>query len=383
MERMQIGLDITSLLYHRGVSRYTRNLAESLLDAGVDLRLYGTSFRQRAELEDTAAELVDDHPSSDYYIDPYPVSLQRWLWRFGRNTVSSHFTNLDLFHSWDWIQPPDTTIPLVSTIHDLAILKFPETAHPRVKRMHEQSWKVLKQRQAHLIAVSAATKKDIIELLGYPGYLVHVIHEALPREIRQMNRSITEETAATIKQDVALAQPYILFVGTREPRKNLKRLIKAWEPLAADIQLIIVGEKGWDEEYGSLSAQAQKQLRFLGRVSDQVLSILYAEAELFAYPSLYEGFGLPILEAFHHGTPVVTSENSGMLEVAGNAACYVEPESIESIRAGLETILNENTEEQRNRLQRMIIRGQMFSWENVAQETINVYKRAIEDWDGN
>jgi len=165
-------------------------------------------------------------------------------------------------------------------------------------------------------------------------------------------------------------------VGTREPRKNLLRLIEAWKPLQSQIELLIAGESGWD----TTENVQEVGLRFLGQVSDEELSVLYAEAELFAYPSLYEGFGLPILEAFHHGTPVVTSNNSGMIEVAGNAAELVDPLDVSSITKAIEKILSESNDDQKKRLQRMIIRQQMFSWKKVARETLAVYKKAIADY---
>ena len=171
-----------------------------------------------------------------------------------------------------------------------------------------------------------------------------------------------------------LDKPYILFVGTREPRKNLSRLIEAWQALGnPDLELIVAGaawEKGEAE-------QAVNGLRYLGRVSDEELSVLYSEAAVFAYPSLYEGFGLPILESFHHGTPVVTSNNSALPEIAGNAAELVDAESVESIRLGLQTVLEESSADQQKRLQRMIIRSQMFNWERVAEQTATAYKEAI------
>lgn len=115
-------------------------------------------------------------------------------------------------------------------------------------------------------------------------------------------------------------------------------------------------------------------------MSDQELSVLYAQAQLFAYPSLYEGFGLPILEAFQHGTPVITSDISAMIEVAGNAAELVDPTSVEQITEAIKKILNENKTEQQHRLQRMIIRKQMFNWNKVARQTLAVYQKAVEDF---
>ena len=112
-------------------------------------------------------------------------------------------------------------------------------------------------------------------------------------------------------------------------------------------------------------------------MSDQVLNVLYAEAEVFVYPSLDEGFGLPILEAFYHGTPTVTSNVSSLIEVAGNAAELINPEDVGDITRGIQSILNENPQEQQQRLQRMIIRTHMFSWHLVADQTMEVYKKAI------
>lgn len=374
---MKIGIDITSLIYNRGVSRYTSNLVLALMETDNIIHLFGSSLRQKKVLS-TFAENLEHHYQRVVPTDfqSWPPKLQTFLWHtLKRNTFSENTKHVDVFHSWDWLQPPNTEIPLVSTIHDLASIKFPEGAHPDIVAQHYKAWEILKERKAQLIAVSHTTKKDIVELLGYPTYLISVVHEALPTEVKEVSLQLSEERAEELKQQLALSKPYILFVGTREPRKNLARLIDAWKPLAKEYDLLIAGDAGWDSTEG-LDIPG---LRFLGHVSDEELSVLYAEAEVFAYPSLYEGFGLPILEAFHHGTPAVTSNNSGMMEVAGNAAELIDPTDVASIRKGLKTILSESSDLQKKRLQRMIIRQQMFSWKKVARETLEVYKRAIAD----
>ncbi len=373
---MHIGFDITSLVFQRGVSRYTGNLVRSLLAAGTEVSLLGYSMRKKSLLDQFVASIK---PKSLIHSSIYPLSpnLVNFTWQyFGWPNPVQSLPGMQLFHSWDWQQPPHMQIPLISTIHDVAILKYPETAHPLVKKRHEQSWSTLKKRQARLIAVSQATKRDLVELLGYPSYLIHVVHEALPEEFRQLTNGITEEEEQMVIQKLNLSKPFVLFVGTREPRKNLARLIEAWRPLASDFQLIVAGESGWD---GVSEQQHTDQLRFLGRVTDTELSVLYGQASCFAYPSLYEGFGLPILESFHHGTAVITSDNSGMREVAGNAAELIDPISVESIRKGLTTVLSESIPDQQKRLQRMIIRQQMFSWDRVAHETLAVYKQALSE----
>ena len=374
---MKVGIDISSLVYDRGVSRYTANLVRALLDQEeVNLALYGYSLRQFRELQTQAKELCGQKKCR-LAIQKMPPAMMSWLWKFSLHGVKKQLPKLDVFHSWDWLQPPDKDLPLVSTIHDLAILKFPEIASPGVVRNHHKSWHVLKQRQAQIIAVSRSTKKDLVEFLDFDPSRITVIYEALPMETHQTALATSDEQFVQLKTKLKLDKPYIFFVGTREPRKNLSRLIKAWQPLASEYELIIAGAQGGDETT-KLAKTKQSALRFLGQVTNQELGVLYSEASLFAYPSLYEGFGLPILESFYHGTPVVTSNISSMPEVAGNAAELVDPNSIESIRQGLEKVLGESHETQKKRLQQMIIRLQMFSWQKVAKQTVQVYDRALE-----
>lgn len=373
---MNIGIDFTSVIYKRGVSRYTQNLARELAKLPeISLTLFGYSLRQKNILQNSANKI----PNARTKFLQLPIKAIEKLWQYGVKPISGYIPNLDIFHSWDWIQPPDKNIPIVSTIHDLAMLKFPETAHPKILKAHERSWGKLKANNSHIIAVSQSTKKDVVRLLGYPSYMVHVVHEAVPQEFIEISNSITEEQEAKIITKLVINKPYIFFVGTREPRKNLISLIKAWQPLAADYDLIIAGDTGWDKTE-SEENNFKYQPRFLGRVTDYELSVLYANASVFAFPSFYEGFGLPILESFHHGTPVVTSNNSGMREVAGNAAELIDPDDVKSITKGLQKILNENSDDQKKRLQRMIIRQQMFNWEVTAKETLAVYKQAIQDF---
>ncbi len=368
---MNIGLDITPIIYGRGVSRYTANLARALNNKhSIKLSALGYSWRNKSQLE----KFVKNNHFYHSSLHATPPSIMSWLWKLGKKPVAALLPQVELFHSWDWLQPPDKDLPLVSTIHDVAMIKYPATAHPRILAAHQRSWKILQQRRAQIIAVSHTTKNDIVKLLGIPSYLVHVVHEALPAEFKKTSQQLTEDEAKWIKNKLQLNKPYLLFVGTREPRKNLTRLIEAWRPLAKDYQLIVAGAKGWDKTENT----RHPQLRFLGQVSDKELAVLYGEAEVFCYPSLYEGFGLPILESFFHGTPVLTSNISSMPEVAGNAAELINPENVTDIQKGLETILNESIDEQRKRLQRMIIRLQMFNWETVAEETIQVYQKALQ-----
>lgn len=379
---MRIGIDVSSLSYQRGVSRYTSDLVRALAqEKEAKLLLYGSSLRQqdllRAELKKTLKNA--DPKSYDLKLQKFPPSLLSKLWDLGLNPIKSQFPKIDVFHSWDWLQPPDKDLPLVSTIHDLAIIRYPEVAHQKVLKMHQKSWQILRERKAQIIAVSQSTKNDILRYLEIPEKQITVVYESLPTRIEEVNRGLSDkpDLVFQIKQKLQLNKPYLFFVGTREPRKNLVRLIKAWLPLAKDYQLIIAGESAWDD---SDKITKNPNLRFLGRVSDRELAVLYHNCELFVYPSLYEGFGLPVLEAFAHGVPVVSSDIPAIREVAGNAAELADPLDEKSIRAAIEKVLNEKKVDSEKRIKKMIIRLQLFNWQKTARQTMAVYKKAIENF---
>ncbi len=371
---MNVGIDIGSLVYQRGVSRYTSNVIQALLEhTKSDVFLFGSSFRQRTFLKSYAQRMQKAWGDRvDSQILSLPPSVLEKIWRFVRRPQFASSAPLDVFHSWDWLQPPDFGVPIVSTIHDVAMLRFPESAHPGILAAHQKSWDILKERRAQIIAVSYTTKKDLVELLDWDPSDITVIYEALPQEVFHVSDELTDELTQKYLQHFKLDKPFMLCVGTREPRKNLTKTIQAWQQFSHDFDLVVVGETGWDDSQQA----AGEGVKFLGRVSDRALAALYSEAELFLYPSLYEGFGLPILEAFHYAVPVVTSDNSGMKEVAGNAAVLVQPEDVDSIATGIKTVLNEHESQRQLRIQKMIIRQQHFTWRRTAQETLQVYTKA-------
>ncbi len=379
---MKIGIDISSLAYQRGVSRYTSDLVKALVkEADVEMFLYGSSLRQQKLLKTELHKVLRNIMPDRYNVklQSFPPSILAKIWQLGLNPIKKQMPDIDVFHSWDWLQPPDQDLPLVSTIHDLAIIRYPKVAHPRVLKMHQDSWRILRKRQAQIIAVSESTKSDILRYLEIPSRCVSVVYEALPTQVAEISQELADkpELLFSIKQKLKLDKPYLLFVGTREPRKNLARLIQAWLPLAKDYQLIVAGEQSWD---GSEKISQDPNLRFLGRVTDYELAVLYHHSELFVYPSLYEGFGLPILEAFAHGVPVVSSDIAAIREVAGNAAELANPMDENSIRQAIEKVLNEKKIDSENRMKKMIIRLQLFNWQKTAKQTLAVYKRAIEDF---
>ncbi len=363
--QMRVGIDISAIQYGRGISRYTSNLVRALHAKKTDvaLKMFGTSLRQREALQ----QFVDkETPGAFARIFPQPTKIMEVVWnRFHTFSPELFLGELDVFHSWE-MQPPLKKAALVSTIHDLAMLRYPETANAYVLQMNQASWKHLKKEAKAIIAVSHSTKKDIVELLQIEPSRVHVVHEALPEEARL---SLT-----TVRRNELLAKlgvnkkPYLLFVGTLEPRKNVPRLIRAWEPLKKNFDLVLAGNAGWE------TIKRQAGLHLFHSFTQEELVALYQGSAAVTYPSLYEGFGLPILEGFYHHVPVVTSDNSGMAEVAGDAAILVDPFNDEAVRVGIEKAIKYRDEFVKKGNARL----KQFSWDKVADETIAVYRKAMK-----
>lgn len=368
---LNVTIDISPIVYKRGVSLYTTNLVTALLrQPDIKVNAFGSSLRQQAILRDFIAQHKKLNSSK---VLPLPPSAWPTLWyKLNFPALETVVGKTDVFHAWEELIPPSNNTPVVSTIHDLAILKFPETAHPSTLAKHQAAWKRLKETDSHVIAVSNSTKKDVIELLGFKPEKVHLVYESLPIE-HQLTLTREEQDKYLDRQNIK--KPYILFVGALEPRKNVERLIEAWKPLKNDFDLVIAGKNQWGVNT-NLDADG---LHVLGSVGNKTLTSLYKNAKVFAFPSLYEGFGLPILEAFSYGTPVLTSHNSAMSEISGNAAVLIDPMEVESIRNGLEKLLNENSTERERRRQAMKLQLQLFNWDTTAEKTIKVYRKAFEE----
>lgn len=372
--KLNVTIDISPIVYGRGVSLYTKNLVRALTaNSQISLNLFGISLRQKTKLQKFAQSLPswkNKKTRADFFSIPpkampllwYQLNFPPISWMIGGQ--------VDVFHAWEELIPPVSKTPVVATIHDLAILKFPETANPSTLSKHRAGWERLKKTQSHVIAVSRATKNDLLELLDFNPNRVHVVYEALPME---HDLDISQTEAIKILEQKNLERPFMLFVGVLEPRKNVPRIIQAWEKFATDYDLVIVGRQEW-----GVDLPLHPNLHHFARVSAKELASLYNQATIFLYPSLYEGFGLPILEAFSAHTPVVTSNNSAMSEIAGNAAMQVDPQDVESIQQGIDKLLNESKEKRRERTNAMKLRLQLFDWDTTAEKTIKVYQKAAE-----
>lgn len=366
-KRVSVTLDVSSVPYGRGVSRYTSNLATALAALpDVKLSLWAVSWNHYAQLEEWMSQFGSRVGTRNFRLPPKLLNLG---WERGFPPLSWLDSSRGVFHAWEWQVPPSSTRPQVVTIHDLAHILYPETAHPDVVARFSRLLGLWKRNSWPIIAPSEATKNDILHLTSITKERIHVIHEALPAEAEYVPSEVEREQ---VLKNLSLSKPFLLIVGTREPRKNMKRMIEAWLTVRDEFDCVVVGAAGWDE------LSAHRGLHILGYLEPAELASLYRSTSGLVFASLYEGFGLPILEAFYHGCPVVTSRVSSMPEVAGEAAIYCDPYSVESIAEAISQLPRRGTKAYGTLVAKMEKQLSQFSWEKAARETVRVYHIAQE-----
>lgn len=358
---MKIGVDISSVIYGTGVSVYTKNLIEALLklDQKNEYVFFFASLRRK--LAEAGLNLRASNASVKSF--KIPPTLLDGLWNFLHFYPVENFVGkVDVFHASDWTQPPSAKAKLVTTIHDLSFLRWPESVHPKVLMVQKRRLSWVKKEADLIIAVSEATKKEIVELLKIPEKKIKVIHEALPADFKKIKPQVNFKK-------YGISKPYLLASGSQAPRKNIERVIQAFSFVKKkhDLQLVITGNY-------QPRVKISKDIVLTGFAGKEEWAGLIEKAQALVYPSLYEGFGLPILEAFYLGTPVVTSNLSSMKEIAGQGAVLVEPASVEAIVQGIEKILKDSGFRQ-GLIKTARKRVTDFSWEKAARQTLKVYQQ--------
>ena len=288
---------------------------------------------------------------------------------------------VDLFHG------PAVFLPLtklgfrtVVTIHDLVAFRFPETIPMKYALYMRLMIRMAVRSADRVIAASLQTRDDLVDRLRVPPEKIAVIHGGLDSRFEPVRDPFR---LAKVRRRYGLHSPYILFVGNLEPRKNLVRLIEAFNQLKArdafPHQLVIAGKRGWlfrpiFESVERLGLG--REVVFTGYVSPEDLPALYSMADVFAFPSLYEGFGLPVLEAMASGTPVVTARTGSLPEVAGEAAWYVDPWDVEALTEGLARILKD-FETRTELITRGALQAKRFTWAKTAEATFAIYRQTL------
>lgn len=355
---MRVAIDISQIIYGTGVSTYTKELIENLvkIDSVNEYLLFGASLKRRSEL--------DSWINSVGEVKAKTFMLPSAVWEFIGNTlhfpkIESLIGPIDVYHSSDWVQYPSRAYK-VTTVHDLAPIFLKRITNKKIVEVHKRriGW-VLKEVDKTIVP-SNATKMDLIKL-GAAENRVVVIPEAPGSQFAPQPTERIEE----VKKKYGLRERYCLAIGVNE-RKNTRKIMEAFvKAKRKDLKLVVVGHK-----YNSF--HEVRGVNFIGHVPTSDLPMLYSGAEVLIYPSLYEGFGLPILEAMSCGCPVVTSNISSMPEVAGDAAVLVDPYDVSSIAEGIKKALKGKV----GLVKRGYAQTKKFSWEKTAKMTLEVYNGA-------
>lgn len=372
----KIGIDGTPLLGNRsGVGNYTARLLAAMVAARPEWEYLLYSNRPLGGLE-ASLERVRQ-------VEGY-LPRSRWLWM---QTVLPGLvarTQPALCHFTNALAPVMQPSPFVLTIHDASLFLYSQY-HPRARLATIRLiLPTITRRAAAVITVSDHARRELVRVLGLPAGKVHVVHEAAPAAFQPVTDGAT---LAALRQKYRLPEHFLLYVGTLEPRKNLGRLVRALKRIRQagfPHHLVMVGERGWmmegfEREIEQLGLADVVHLT--GFVPTEDLPGLFSLATLFTFPSLYEGFGLPPLEAMACGTPVLSSNNSSLEEVCGDAAYLIDPHDEEALTEGLRLLLSD-PERRADLARRGLERTRHFSWERAAEETVAIYNQVLEKPNG-
>jgi len=336
---MRIGFDISQIAHPGGVATYTKSLAENLSKIKeLEMVYFYSSLRRpfKGKLKGVKAFRL-------------PPTLFEVLFNRVRNVPIEKFLGpLDIFHSSDWVQPPSKA-KKVTTYHDVIPLKFPQWSHPKIVDVHKRRLKLVEKEIDMVIAVSESTKNDLLKLSNIPEEKITVIYEGVGNNFKPRSKERIEE----FKKKYKLPDEFILAIGGVGERKNLKRIKQA----SKGFDLVITGET-------------------LSFIPDEDMPLLYSAASILLYPTLYEGFGLPVLESMACGTPVVTSYNSSIPEIAGKAVLFAKEDDVEDIKKRIEQAMDNGW--RKDLIKEGLKQAAKFSWEKTAKETAEVYRKVLK-----
>lgn len=375
---MIIGIDASSIAYGTGVSNYTQNLIDNLLqtDRENTYKIFFSSLR--LPLPDFIKNLKKYKNVKIYHYRLPPLFFE-FIWNKLHILPIEFFIGAcHVFHTSDWTQPPTYQSQTITTVHDLTPLMFPSWHHPKVIKNHTLKLKLAIKECDHFICVSKNTQTDLLKIFpNLDKNKTSVIYEAAENKYTEFKKLTQKEQTQEINQikNKYKLDQYFLAQGTREPRKNLKRLIKAFTNFIEsnpneNFELAITGKYGWGQDINSQNSH----IKILGYIPEDDMVALHAGSYCLIYPSLYEGFGLPLVKAMAVGIPIITSNNSSLQEIAQNCAILVNPKLTSSIYNAIKKIVKHpeireklSTESSKN--------SSIFSWTKTAQATLNIYKQ--------
>ncbi|MFA6007076.1 MAG: glycosyltransferase family 1 protein [Candidatus Shapirobacteria bacterium] len=376
---MIIGIDVSSIAYGTGVSNYTLNLVRHLLknDRQNTYKLFFSLLRQPLPKEISELAKYKNVKIYHYRLPPTFLAI---LWnQLHILPIEFFIGRCDVFHTSDWTQPPTLKAKTITTVHDLTPFLFPQWLSPKIVTTHQRKMFWAAKECQNFICVSQNSQKDLLRIFPkINSQKTSVIYEAAEdkySDFLKLSPEIQNRKKSAIEKQYGLKK-FILSQGTREPRKNLTRLIAAFNLYhqkhpESKVELAITGKYGWGKDILQFK---NSRIKILGYIPEKDMVALHASALFLAYPSLYEGFGLPLVKSLKLGVPVLTSCTSSLPEVVGNSGILINPNSIESIFQGLQKLISSST--LRKKLsQKSLLQSTKFSWDITAKQTLNIYKK--------
>lgn len=336
---MKVGFDISQIAHKGGVSVYTQELAKRL------------SCYKNLETVFFYSSLRKPYPGNLKNVKSYPIPPTIFEMLFNRLRffpIEYFVGNIDVFHSSDWVQPPSEARK-VTTYHDVVPLKYPQWSHPKIVEVHKRRLEIVEKEIDMVIAVSESAKKDLLEVSKIPEEKITVVYEAAGQQFKPQSEQAVEE----FRRKMGLPDKFVLAIGGIGERRNISRIKEA----TGNYNLVVTGET-------------------IPNIADQEMPLLYSSAQVLVYPSLYEGFGLPILEAMACGIPVITSNVSSMPEVGGDAALYVDPFSTSQMAKAVDAAVRDKKLRE-ELIQNGFKQAKEFSWEKCTEKTVEIYQKLM------
>lgn len=351
-----------------GIARYTYELIKNFIKFN-DIKLYLLTYEDRffqEEFLDQNKNIKNINLRSSFLDIKEQIELPFKL---------NKYKNKAIFHSPSFVSSPFIKCPTIMTIHDLNHLRFPEY----YTRFHEYYYNYIVKpsalRAKKILTVSEFSKKEIVNWLNCESEKVVVTYNGIDEKFKVIEKN---DKLRDIKEKYGLPKKFILYIGNLKPHKNVANLIKAIKKIDQKVTLVINGKSNESLKKIIMENHVENKVKFIGYVDDNDLPILYNLAELFIYPSLYEGFGLPPLEAMACGCPVITSNTSSLPEVVGDAGIMVNPYNVEEIARAIDLVLsNENL--RKEMIEKGLKQAQKFSWRKTAEETLKVYEEVYKE----
>ncbi len=361
----KIAIDVSQIIYGTGVSNLTADLVESVisLDKKNTYVLFGASLRGYFKLK----KFCSTYPQALTKIYPFPVSVFELIFHKFNVPIDYFCSGINVFVCSDWLTPRSKKAKIIVPIYDLTTKIMPEDHTAKTVKVHQTRMERAVRYASFITFLSKSCRDDFFRYFKFDINKTEIVYPST--KIQNKKASSFNNVSKKFK----ITKPYFLSVSTLQPRKNLNLLVNAFNKINHDkkYQLVIVGPKGW----GNINLPTSDNITQTGFVSDGELVSLYRNSTLFIYPSLYEGFGLPIIEAMRFGTPVIASNTSSMPEAGGQAAMYFDPKDENDLVQKIIKFLSLTTNSIKIVKLKSREHAESFSWNNSAKKLISIYER--------